>query len=172
MLAMLIDSSSSVGVALRNVDVLEGFHVFPSALWSRRISSDPDSIMRHCTFRPFLSQTRVKTGQPLLSHDRESCRVGMKPPKAQRQQVEASESVSSQFAAARRTLSKAIDGAVLREDYKVAAELKRELEAINEQDPFYQLSLELQACITDQRFSVRIATLLATRLPCTSHFVA
>ena len=69
-------------------------------------------------------------------------------------QTTTEESPSSQFAAARRTLTSAIDSAAKREDYTTAALLKRELEQINEQDPFYKLNLQLQTSITEQRFQV------------------
>ena len=69
-------------------------------------------------------------------------------------QTTTEESPSSQFAAARRTLTSAIDSAAKREDYTTAAQLKRELEQINDQDPFYKLNLQLQTSITEQRFQV------------------
>lgn len=56
------------------------------------------------------------------------------------------------FAAARKTISKALEAAVKREDYNTAAKLKRELEDINQQDPLYQLAQEFEASVREQRF--------------------
>ncbi|KAG1671397.1 hypothetical protein FOA52_011894 [Chlamydomonas sp. UWO 241] len=58
----------------------------------------------------------------------------------------------AQFAAARRALNSAIEIAAKKEDYATAAQLKRELDRVNNEDPFFLLAKELEACIEQQRF--------------------
>jgi hypothetical protein len=48
-----------------------------------------------------------------------------------------------------------VDAAARREDYATAAQLKRELDRINGEDPFFLLNKELATCITEQRFQVQ-----------------
>ncbi|GAX77042.1 hypothetical protein CEUSTIGMA_g4489.t1 [Chlamydomonas eustigma] len=63
-----------------------------------------------------------------------------------------SPSTLSQYATTRKSLIKAIDLAVKKEDYASAALLKRDLEALNTEDPYYALTMQLQECINEERF--------------------
>jgi bacterioferritin (cytochrome b1) len=63
-----------------------------------------------------------------------------------------------QYAATRKSLIKAIDLAVKKEDYASAALLKKDLEALNTEDPYYALTMQLQECINEQRFQARLSS--------------
>ena len=58
----------------------------------------------------------------------------------------------AEMAKERKLLSKAIDDAVKREDFKMAATCKRELEALNASDPFWSLNESLKQSIAEQQF--------------------
>ena len=53
----------------------------------------------------------------------------------------------------RQSLVKAIDAAVKREDFKMAASCKRELEELNASDPFFVLNEQLKQSIAEQSFA-------------------
>ncbi len=80
-----------------------------------------------------------------------------RPIRAAAAQQESQQGLSSpaKFAASRKSLNKALDAAVQREDYAAASLLKQELEQLNREDPFLSLQTRLQHAIETEAFEVR-----------------